>query len=141
TAHCDIVPVLPTLSRMARLVIALGLVPSLAFADTVLDGTTLSPVPGATVSAGGRTVTTAADGSFTLDAELVTVSAPGYETATERIENGTVVVFPEGALAEVVTIEGKAPQRDSTVLSREEVRYQPGGGSDGLAAVRSLPGV
>jgi hypothetical protein len=127
---------------MLRLGLALLLLPTLAHADPVIviDGVTMEPIPGATVSAGDRSTTTGPDGRFTLDAGEVTVTADGYEPATERA-TGMIVLFREGALAEVIEISNRAPRRDATLLARDEIRYQPGGGSDALAAVRGLPGV
>jgi hypothetical protein len=135
---------------MARLVVALLFVPSVAAAApltaTVIDGVTMAPVAGATVTAGDAQVRTGLDGSFTLEVVTdVTVTARGYEATTEHVTaGGLVVLFPEGALGEVIQIENRGPRTgasDSTLLARDEIRNQPGGGSDGLAAVRSLPGV
>jgi hypothetical protein len=124
------------------------LVSSLASAEprtaTVIDGVTLEPVAGARVTAGASSSRTGADGGFTLDtpSDEVVIEKPGYEATTERlVADGTIVLFPDGALAEVIEVEQRAPRRDAVLIERDEIRHQPGGGSDGLAAVRSLPGV
>jgi len=137
---------------MARLLgFALLLFPSLAIAApitaTVIDGVTMVPIAGATVTTRRAATRTTLDGSFTLDASDadVTIAAPGYDPSTERVAaGGLVLLFREGALAEVIQIEHRAPRAgasDATMLARDEIRNQPGGGADGLAAVRSLPGV
>src|SRR5688572_3221878 len=106
------------------------LLPTTAAAEiTVLDASTMQPVPDATVKANG---------------DNVTVSAPGYETITETISatgDTLVLLFRPG---ETITIQAKAPRpsaTSSTLISRDEIRSLPGGGEDALAAVRSMPGV
>ncbi|MEO8703098.1 MAG: TonB-dependent receptor [Kofleriaceae bacterium] len=123
------------------------LLPASALADpitaTVIDGVTMVPIAGATVTTGAHSARSGLDGAFTIDpAGALTVTAPGYEPSTEVVAaGGSVVLFREGALAEVITIENRAPRTGATLIARDEIRNQPGGGADGLAAVRSLPGV
>jgi len=133
---------------------------SLAVADPigaiVIDGETTAPIAGATVTAGDVAVTTDAAGAFALPdgdaAVAVTVAAPGYDPTTELIapvagpDRPFVLLFHPGALGEVIEVEGRGPRAGAglaatTLLDRDEIRHLPGGGSDALAAVRSLPGV
>ncbi|HEU0029215.1 MAG TPA: TonB-dependent receptor [Kofleriaceae bacterium] len=124
---------IPTLARAAPI------------AATVIDGETLAPIAGATITSGATTTRSADDGTFVVETPEVTVSAPGYEPTTERLgEAATIVLFHTGALAETVEIVDRAPRAgasDARLLTRDEIQNQPGGGADGLAAVRSMPGI
>ncbi|NHC12197.1 carboxypeptidase-like regulatory domain-containing protein [Motilibacter deserti] len=66
-------------------------VPTGTVKGKVVDGATLRPVAGATVTAGTVSATTAADGTYTLakvasGSASVSVSAPGYTTATAQVD-------------------------------------------------------
>lgn len=137
---------------MAFPIVRLGL---LILRAVVIDGETTDPVAGATVTAGDVTATTGADGGVELDAPApatITVTAEGYDPATETLAGGDdvpyVVMFHTGVLSEVIEVGGSTPASDggaglaaTTLLDRDEIRHLPGGGSDALAGVRSLPGV
>jgi outer membrane cobalamin receptor len=121
----------------------------------VLDGGTLKPVPGATVVIGDATATTGKAGQFTVDLPAgpvtVTISAPGYDDATEEIvvpDGGIVdyiaLIYRPGAALETVEIEDDAPvppPPGKQDVPREQVTRIPGARGDALTAVRSLPGV
>lgn len=111
----------------------------------IVDGVTLAPVAGASITTSTATVQSGVDGMFTIDvaaAAEVAVVAPGYEPARELVtDGGTIVLFRIGALGEVIEVTRRAPRRDGAQLARDEIRYQPGGSNDGLSAVRAMPGV
>ena len=140
-------------------VLAVALVIAPASADplrgNVLDGTTLAPVRGATVSApDGTTVKTDRAGAFVIDVppgtSLVTVAAPGYEGGAEEVtvpEGGLsdhiLLVYKPGAV-ETIEVEDEAPVPPTPGrqdLGREVITRIPGTRGDALTAVRSLPGV
>ncbi|MEZ4359158.1 MAG: TonB-dependent receptor [Kofleriaceae bacterium] len=151
--------------RGRRAVLALAFAATLALAGpaaaepvtgNVLDGATLRPIAGATVSrAEGDAVTTARDGAFALDAPqgplVLEISAPGFEPSTEELTvavggatGAVLLLFRPGAAAEVIEVEDEAPappppNRQS--LRREEIARIPGTRGDALQSVRSLPGV
>ena len=119
---------------------------------TIVDGQTLEPIRGATARIGDREVSVDALGRLDLgelDRDVVVaVSAPGYEPGTQTIarhdDGALVLLFRPHALDEVVEIRAQAPRAatDSAyVLGKDEIRSLPGGSTDALAAVRSLPGV
>src|SRR5205814_9507685 len=98
---------MPQSAWPVRIATSLGLVAIVAgapaWADplkgSVLDGVTLAPVRGATVSApGGARVETDRVGAFTIDVApgttSVTVAATGYDPSTED------VTVPAGGLAD-----------------------------------------
>ncbi|MBP8806087.1 MAG: TonB-dependent receptor [Kofleriaceae bacterium] len=121
----------------------------------VLDGGTLKPVAGATVVIGETTVTTGKAGQFTVDLPagpvMVTISAPGYDDASEEIivpDGGIVdyiaLIYRPGAALETVEIEDDAPvppPPGKQDVPREQITRIPGARGDALTAVRSLPGV
>lgn len=122
----------------------------------VLDGITLAPVRGATVTApDGTTAKSDKAGAFTIDVPPGTVeltaAAPGYDPTTEEVvvaEGGiadhVLLLYKPGAAFETIEVEDEAPipptpgRQD---LSREEITRIPGTRGDALTAVRSLPGV
>ncbi len=141
--------------RKMGLPIAILLLPCLAHAEplraTLVDGTTLEPIPHATARIGGRLVTADERGELVLAgierAVEVEASAPGYASATQTVEPGgepaLVLLFRPEAL-EVVEIRAQAPRAVTAggyTVTRDEIRNLPGGSRDALAAVRSLPGV
>src|SRR4051794_37997527 len=102
---------MPSSCFPARIATSLGLVAiaaaAPAWADplkgSVLDGVTLAPVRGATVSApGGTPVKTDRVGGFTIDVApgttSVTVAAAGYDPSTED------VTVPGGGLADQIIL-------------------------------------
>jgi hypothetical protein len=124
----------------------------------VIDAATGAPVPGAFVSAGGRTDIAGPDGHFTLsDVPLGTVEvvavAELYSPQVLAVEltPGLPVADVELALAvetamagEVVEITGEAPDpaaAPSYDLEAAEIRVLPGSGNDTIKALQSLPGV
>jgi len=127
------------------------------FAGAVLDGTTLKPIRGATITApDGTSTRTDRNGVFRFDdltpgpVELA-VSADGYEATLETVEiaeGGTTdhvfILFRPGTTGEVIEIEEEAPvppPPGRQELGREEIQRIPGTRGDALTAVRSLPGV
>jgi hypothetical protein len=148
---------MPSAARLVRVVafasVGFAIAP-LAAADTVratvVDGATLEPIPHATVRIGDRAVIAGDDGGLVIetdrDAVDVTASAPGYEPATQTVPAGEptmVLLFSPDAL-EVIEVKAQAPRSVTDggyVLGTEEIRNLPGGSTDALAAVRSLPGV
>jgi len=118
---------------------------------TVVDGTTLVPIPNASVRIGRREVAADEAGDLVVEgitgATDVTASAPGYEPGTQTVTPGDdavlVLLFTAGSL-EVIEVKAQAPHSVTDggyTLSRDEIRNLPGGSTDALAAVRSLPGV
>ncbi len=122
----------------------------------VLDGISLTPIRGATVTApDGTAVKTDKIGAFTLDvapgaAELV-ATAPGYDPTVEDlviVDGGltdyVLLLYKPGAAFETIEVEDQAPippapgRQD---MSREVITRIPGTRGDALSAVRSLPGV
>jgi TonB family protein len=101
-----------------------------------------------------RTVTTGADGGFTLPdvpsgTLTVRVKAQGYEPyeATEHLapgeELGLIYRVAEESSEFEVTVRGERRDREVTrrTLSRQELSMIPGTGGDALAAVQTMPGV
>ncbi len=122
----------------------------------VLDGITLQPVRGATVTApDGTTVKADRVGAFTIDVPAGTVEltavAPGYEPTTEEtvvaeggLTDHVILLFKPGAAFETIEVEAEAPIPPSPGrqdMSRQEITRIPGTRGDALTAVRSLPGV
>lgn len=119
---------------------------------TVVDGVTLDPVPNAVVTIGTRALAANERGELTLDLERatdVTATADGYEPATQTIDPRSgdgapmILLFTTGSL-EVIAIKAQAPRSvtdGAYTIGRDEIRNLPGGSTDALAAVRSLPGV
>ncbi len=125
-------------------------------AGNVLDGLTLAPVRGATVSApDGTTVKTDRAGAFKLDVPpgtaALTVRAPGYEDSFEDVAvpaggltEHILLVYRPGAAVETIEVEDEAPVPPTVGrqdLGREVITRIPGTRGDALTAVRSLPGV
>jgi len=127
------------------------------FAATVLDGMTLRPVRGATVTApDGQTATTNRVGSFKF-ADLppgpieMAVSADGYDPTLEVVDLGeggiadhVFILFKPGAASEVIEVEDEAPVPPAPgrqELGRQEIQRIPGSRGDALTAIRSLPGI
>jgi hypothetical protein len=119
----------------------------------IVDGVTLAPIPYAKVTFAGRSLVADAQGELVIAIDRavdVIASAPGYESATQTVtpvtpgtEPQLVLVFKREAL-EVIQIRAQAPKSvtdGSYTLGRDEIRNLPGGSTDALAAVRSLPGV
>ncbi len=122
----------------------------------VLDGISLAPIRGATVTApDGTSVKTDKAGAFTIDVPPGTVelsaAAPGYDPTSEEVvvaEGGlsdhVVLLFQPGAAFETIEVEADAPVPPTPGrqdLSREVITRIPGTRGDALTAVRSLPGV
>ncbi|MEZ4403487.1 MAG: TonB-dependent receptor [Kofleriaceae bacterium] len=121
----------------------------------VLDGSTLKPVAGATLTIGDVTITTDKVGGFKLDLppgpNLVSARAGGYDDGLDELtvpEGGltdyVVLLFRPGAAAEVVELEDDAPvppPPGKQDIPREQITRIPGSRGDALTAVRSLPGV
>ncbi|HVV84517.1 MAG TPA: TonB-dependent receptor [Kofleriaceae bacterium] len=122
----------------------------------VLDGNSLLPVAGATVSApGAAPVVTDANGNYLLELPVgtvdVTVTAPGYDAATDTADvpaggltEKVLFVFKPGAASETVEIKDEAPVPPAPGrqdLPREQINRIPGSRGDALTAVRSLPGI
>jgi hypothetical protein len=149
------------LALIGAIAVTASLAPAVAIAapvtGAVLDGTTLAPVAGATVTApDGTTARTGATGKFRF-ADLppgptaLSVTARGYEDATETIELGedgmidlTLLLFTPGAASEIIEVAGEAPLPPAPGkqdLRREEITRIPGARGDALTTVRSLPGV
>ncbi len=126
----------------------------------VIDGETLAPIAGATITAeeaeaGGASAVTGGDGTYALDlpagATTLSVAASGYETLTEVVDvapsgtQKTLVLFLEGVVSEVIEITEKAPLLPANpgdiTLPREELTRIPGTRGDALQSIKSLPGV
>jgi len=141
------------LARTSLLVIGVvALVPGVAVAQRVVDGTTGKPIRGATVSTDGDTVlaTTDADGRFPVPvvdpATTLIVMATGFEAAlivAAEAEGAEIVLLPEGMASEVIEVEGEAPPATpgATRLDRDEVEHLPGAGGDLIASLDALPGI
>lgn len=150
-------PALLAAASVAALVAAPAVAAAEPFSGSVLDGTTLGPIAGATVTApDGQTATTNSVGGFTF-ADLppgpleFVVAAPGYDPTAETVElvdgglsDYIFILFEPGFAAEVIEIEEEAPvppppgRQD---LGRKEITRIPGSRGDALTAVKSLPGV
>ena len=122
----------------------------------VLDGNTLKPVAGATITVAGQPPVTADDtGTYALDlpvgATEITVEAPGYEPSTETatvpgggLDENVLFLFRPGAASETIVVTDEAPVPPAPGrqdLPREQINRIPGSRGDALTAVRSLPGV
>jgi TonB dependent receptor-like, beta-barrel/Carboxypeptidase regulatory-like domain/TonB-dependent Receptor Plug Domain len=124
---------------------------------SVVDGLTLKPIAGATVTApGGQTATTDPFGRFRFD-DLppgpvdLQLAAAGYDGSVENVlvpEGGLTdsifVLYTPGAAGEVVTVTDQAPvppPPGKQDLRREEIAHIPGTRGDALQSIRSLPGV
>jgi hypothetical protein len=134
---------------------------SLALAEplsgSVVDGITLRPLKGATVTtSGGLTAKTDKVGRFHFDDVPagpldLALAAPGYEDSTESVTipdggmaDAIFVLYTPGAAGEVVTVTGDAPvppPPGKQDLPREEIARIPGTRGDALQSIRSLPGV
>lgn len=140
-------------------------------AGTVIDGTTLRPVPNATivsatiVSASGEAsneraapplrATASKLGAFRFDLPVgttaLTVSAPGYEDSAESLDvpagglsGAVLLLFRPGANGEIIEVEEQAPAPpppNRQNLRRDEITRIPGSRGDALQSIRSLPGV
>ncbi|MBP9089354.1 MAG: carboxypeptidase regulatory-like domain-containing protein, partial [Kofleriaceae bacterium] len=136
--------------------VAAGSVAAAPVAGYVLDGETLAPVVGATISAPGADQPTRSgvDGGFRFsdvpgDTVTVTFMAPGYEPATQDIVIGSeeplsLIIYKTGALGEVIELVGRAPKPialGTQNLTTQELVRVPGGERDALAAIRGLPSV
>lgn len=126
-------------------------------AGTVVDGLTLKPIAGATVTApGGAAATTDRAGHFRIDDVPagpldVALAARGYEASTENVVvpaggliDSIFVLYTPGAAGEVVTVTDEAPvppPPGKQDLPREEIARIPGTRGDALQSIRSLPGV
>ena len=140
-------------------VAVVAVAPTLAHADVVtgnvLDGTTLTPVAGATITVGGATVTTDKVGGFRVDLppgeRPMETTAAGYDPSNDTLvvpEGGmtdyVILLFKPGTALETVELEDDAPvppppgRQD---MPREQITRIPGSRGDALTAVRSLPGV
>jgi hypothetical protein len=141
-------------SLVVAIVVGSPLLPAVARAEplraTVVDGATLEPVAHANARAGDRDIVVGDHGELAIESERaidVTVTAPGYEPTTQSVTPGEpvlVLLWKPGALDEVVEVHARAPRRaseSSYLITRDEIRSLPGGSTDALAAVRSLPGV
>ena len=123
-----------------RLPVLAVLIAGNAAADpiVVVDGATMQPIEGAIVHVGDRDIA-AAQADVDVGVEI-TVTAPGYDPATQPAAE-IVLLFRQG---EVIAVHAQAPRASADtayVLSRDEIRHLPGGSTDALAGVRSLPGV
>jgi hypothetical protein len=122
----------------------------------VLDGNTLKPVAGATVTAAGQPPVVADEtGTYVLDlpegAIEITVTAPGYEDSTESavvpaggLDENVLFLFRPGAASETIEVADEAPVPPAPGrqdMPREQITRIPGSRGDALTAVRSLPGV
>lgn len=153
---------------VGRFVLALGLLAGLAsassaapFSGTVLDGKSLAPVPGATITVVGVERVEPAKagrggrfrfGDLSPGPLVVRIEAAGYEPTEESLElpedgqTGTIlVIFKVGDLGEIIELTEQAPeiieapgQQD---LRREELTRMPGTRGDALQSIKSLPGV
>ena len=135
--------------KRAILLMALGLVSCLAFAQTRVSGTVISaednaPVPGAGVIVNGTTVgtVTGADGKFTLTvpsgAKTLIVSCLGMKTQEVDATDGIVVVLENdfNALNEVVvTAMGITREKKALGYAIQEVK------SDELLLTGKVAGV
>ncbi|HTJ41855.1 MAG TPA: TonB-dependent receptor [Kofleriaceae bacterium] len=123
---------------------------------SVVDGLTLKPIAGATVTApDGKTAKTDKAGHFTLDVTVgpldVALAAKGYEDSSEQVivpdgglDGAIFVLYTPGAAGEIVTVTSEAPvppPPGKQDLARDEIARIPGTRGDALQAVRSLPGV
>ncbi|MFD4831174.1 S8 family serine peptidase [Streptomyces uncialis] len=101
---------------------------------TVTDANDGKPVAGATVTAGGRTDTTGADGGYLFQlapsaAQDLAVAAPHYTAATRQVRGeaggvtvtdvalGTARITPEAASAHLVVPPGERRARDLTLTN------------------------
>ena len=122
----------------------------------VLDGNTLKPVAGATITAPDQApVVTDATGSYLLDLPVgtaaLTVTAPGYDESAESaavpaggLDEHVLFLFRPGAASETIEVADEAPVPPAPGrqdLPREQINRIPGSRGDALSAVRSLPGV
>ncbi len=123
----------------------------------LLDGISLQPIAGGTVTGpGGVTATTDKAGGFTfadvaMGDQPMAARAAGYEASTETVqipEGGTteliLVLYKPGATGELVEIRDDAPvppPPGKQDLRREEIAKIPGTRGDALQSIRSLPGV
>jgi hypothetical protein len=131
---------------------------------TVLDGQTMQPLPGATVSARTSGAEDAAElsrattdeaGKFHLDAVpdevfFLRIAAASHESSTERVDpadrgDRIFVLYPPGTFSEVIEVTGRGPQKPIAPgqqdLGRTEITRLPGTRGDALQSVKSLPGV
>src|SRR5262245_7337756 len=143
----------------AHLAIAGAAAPARAepLSGSVVDGLTLEPIAGATVTApGGASATTDKAGHFHFDDVPagpldLALAAKGYDASTEQItipEGGLAdsifVLYTPGASGEVVNVTDRAPVPPAPGkqdLPREEISRIPGTRGDALQSIRSLPGV
>ena len=143
---------------LALLLVCAGTAVAEPLDGIVVDGITLKPIAGATVTApDGTAVKTGKDGRFKLDnvpagPGRLSFSAAGYENAAEdvTVPEGTgltdqyYVLYTPGAAGEVVTVNDQAPvppPPGKQDLSRDEISHIPGTRGDALQSLRSLPGV
>lgn len=126
-------------------------------AGNVLDGATLEPVTGATLTAAdGTKVKTDRTGAFVFE-DLpagpieITIKAKGYDASVEAYEvaeggaaEQVFLLFAPGFASETIEVEAETPlppppgRQD---LPREVITRIPGARGDALSTVRSLPGV
>ncbi len=146
---------------MLRIFLILLLVPELASAGSikgsVIDGETLEPLGGVSISAGAQSTTTSGAGRFVLNdllgAQTVRASAEGYEKNSAKAQvpaigstKVTILLYPSDAQGDVVEIVDTAPPLEPVAagtqeLKREELTRIPGTRGDALTSIKSLPGV
>ncbi len=117
----------------------------------VVDSVTGEAVAGATVAAGGRSVTTREDGFFEFSAaattRAVSAAAPGYfENAVPLPEEGPVVIelLPRTFEEEAVEVTAEAPELERPAATRvapDEVLETAGTVDNIFRALATLPGV
>ncbi len=149
------------LAALLLVTLAPGLTPALAQAPpvitgVVLDGATLSPMAAATVTSGAETVTTDADGRFTItlvpgDGEL-RVAADGYLETTLELEPAVAaagadleVLLFSNTFAETVEVVSEplaaAERPSATPIAAAEVFEVAGAFDNIFRTLDTLPGV
>ncbi len=110
----------------------------------VIDAETRQPIEGATVFAGEREATTAADGSFEVDlVATITVLADRHEPQVVNVTGGPLVIALASGTGEVIEVAGErvAPTPGAIALDRAKLAVIPGARGDLLSGVKNLPGI
>ncbi len=110
----------------------------------VIDAETRQPIEGATVFAGEREATTAADGSFEIDlVATITVLADGHEPQVVNVTGGPLVIALAPGTGEVIEVAGErvAPIMGAVSLDRAKLAAIPGARGDLLSGIKNLPGI
>lgn len=142
---------------VAATLAAAGVAEAAPLAGNVLDGVTLQPIAGVTLTtATGQRATTDAAGAFRFDdvpagPVRLDLAGPDHDPSAEELvlpeggnEAAVFVLFTPGTTGELVEIADQAPvppPPGKQDLRREEIARIPGTRGDALQSIRSLPGV